>query len=106
MSEQQREQGRGDEVEHLRGIRGRGAEDTGQGHPRPDEPAAGEPPAIQATHAGVPTDDPLVEPLDDSGAGSVASITGNRDPHGRGRGHRKNPDNVEGAFGEEGPPGR
>ena len=91
------------EANHLRGIGGRGAEDAGHGRPRPDEnqEAAERPPAIQATHGGKPTDAPLVEPLDDSGVGRDAVMTGEREPHGRGRAGRSNPDSVAGAFGEE-----
>ena len=91
------------EANHLRGIGGRGAEDAGHGRPRPDEnqDAAERPPAIQATHGGKPVDAPLVEPLDDSGVGREAITTGQRDPHGRGRAGRSNPETAAGAFGEE-----
>lgn len=92
----------GNNENHLRGISGRGAEDTGQGNPRPDETAAGDPPAIQATHAGLPTGDPLVERREDSGVGDTNTPVADRQQGGdrRYRGHGRD---AEGAFGEEEP---
>ena len=96
------EQGQSDRANHLRGIRGRGAEDTGQGQPRPDEANAGSPPAIQATHAGLPVDDPLAERREESGVGRDSIPTRDREAGDRGR-YRGHGGNAEGAFGEEEP---
>lgn len=96
------EQGRGDGANHLRGIGGRGAEDTGQEQPRPDEAATEPPPAIQATHAGLPVDDPPAERREESGVGRDSIPTRDRDGGDRGR-YQGHGGNAEGAFGEEEP---
>lgn len=87
---------------HLRGLSGRGATDTGHGAPRPDETDVETPPGIQATHAGRPTNSPLVEPLPDTGAGQASTVPGTTSQGGdrRYQGHGRD---TEGAFGEEVP---
>lgn len=86
--------------DHLRGKDNRRAEDADQGTPRPDEADAGSPPGIQATHAGIPTDDPAPERRDDSGVGITNTPTGDHgtQPRSRYSGHGRE---TEGAFGEE-----
>lgn len=104
MSEQMAERDQQDE--HLRGKNQRGAEDAGHGTPRPDEePTASErPPGVQATHAGMPTDTPLAEHMDESGVGRDANVSGAGAGADEGRsrytGHGRE---TEGAFGEEEP---
>jgi len=86
--------------DHLRGKDKRGAEDAGQGRSRPDEAATGEPPGIQATHAGLATGSP--EPPRHDGPGVGRDSVPNGDPGSPGRsrysGHGRA---TEGAFGEE-----
>lgn len=96
--------GRNERDDHLRGIRGRSAEDAGHGNPRPDEPAeaAERPPAIQATHGGMPVQGPLAETMDDTGAGRESRVTGDQQPSGHSR-YRRPGAEAEGAFGEEEP---
>lgn len=88
-------------TDHLRGKDDRTAEDAGHGNPRPDEVGAGEPPAIQATHAGMPVDAPLVERMEDTGAGRESAPMG--DTGGPESGYRRlnKGQLTEGAFGEE-----
>lgn len=90
--------------DHLRGKDGRGAEDAGHGDPRPDEEprAADRPTGVQATHAGMPTDTPLAEHQDESGAGRDTTIAGEQPAGGRARYSGRGRD-TEGAFGEEEP---
>ena len=94
------------QADHLRGKDGRGAEDDRPGSPRPDEVSAPEPPGVQATHAGMPTNDPAPPQLDESGVGRDATITGHGPKSGaasdRGRYQGRGRD-TEGAFGEEEP---